>query len=390
MEKTSYSFKKLAKEIVDKFIGNLKTLKADEVKTKNTKIYKRFHYLNKAIIIIYKTNTVTIQRAKSGTHTDLDRFVKQHCFWNNASKNNAANNKGSKNNSNKQNTSKTVTSKVSKNNSNKQNSNTTTKNSDSVSNTNIEDISKLTNVSETKTSVNNKKTELINNQNDFLDQDTIGCDEVGVGEYLGPIVTCCALVRHDQIDRVKKLGVKDSKKLSDEKIVEIANELKKFIKFEIFCFDPNKGTLGYNQMHERLNSLEAVKAYMHNAGLTIFKLKYQTNNPIILDQAVQEDRYYEYLEGFKDLSIVKIDLMETKSESKYLSVATASILARAFYLELCKELLHKIGYTDDYKLMLGTSNEIFERIKTYIQENPHFNWKYAFKVHMLAKFLESL
>lgn len=41
--------------------------------------------------------------------------------------------------------------------------------------------------------------------------------------------------------------------------------------------------------------------------------------------------------------------MEEKAESKYLSVAVASILARAYYLELCKKLLDKINYQGDYK-----------------------------------------
>ncbi|WP_244325517.1 hypothetical protein [Mycoplasmoides gallisepticum] len=51
--------------------------------------------------------------------------------------------------------------------------------------------------------------------------------------------------------------------------------------------------------------------------------------------------------------------MEEKAESKYLSVAVASILARAFYLELCQKLLNKINYKDDYKKMLGADNKTF-------------------------------
>ncbi|WP_329503791.1 hypothetical protein RUS48_02105 [Mycoplasmoides gallisepticum] len=62
--------------------------------------------------------------------------------------------------------------------------------------------------------------------------------------------------------------------------------------------------------------------------------------------------------------------MEEKAESKYLSVAVASILARAFYLELCQKLLNKINYKDDYKKMLGADNKTFERIKNILKITP--------------------
>ncbi|WP_231992512.1 ribonuclease H family protein [Mycoplasmoides gallisepticum] len=83
-----------------------------------------------------------------------------------------------------------------------------------------------------------------------------------------------------------------------------------------------------------------------------FKQRYQINNLIVLDQFVNQNKYYQYLTDFKVEPIIKIDLMEEKAESKYLSVAVASILARTFYLELCQKLLNKINYKDDYKKML--------------------------------------
>ncbi|ULH61955.1 ribonuclease HIII [Mycoplasmoides gallisepticum] len=101
-----------------------------------------------------------------------------------------------------------------------------------------------------------------------------------------------------------------------------------------------------------------------------FKQRYQINNPIVLDQFVNQNKYYQYLTVFKFEPIIKIDLMEEKAESKYLSVAVASILARAFYLELCQKLLNKINYKDDYKKMLGADNKTFERIKNILKIIP--------------------
>ncbi|AHC00003.1 ribonuclease HIII [Mycoplasmoides gallisepticum S6] len=126
--------------------------------------------------------------------------------------------------------------------------------------------------------------------------------------------------------------------------------------------------------------------------MCFFKQRYQINNLIFLDQFVNQNKYYQYLTDFKVEPIIKIDLMEEKAESEYLSVAVASILARAFYLELCQKLLNKINYKDDYKKMLGADNKTFERIKKHIKDHPNFNWSKIFKVFFkpFAKFLASL
>ncbi|MES3518830.1 hypothetical protein ACK3C2_03890 [Mycoplasmoides gallisepticum] len=122
--------------------------------------------------------------------------------------------------------------------------------------------------------------------------------------------------------------------------------------------------------------------------MCFFKQRYQINNLIFLDQIVNQNKYYQYLTDFKVEPIIKIDLMEEKAESKYLSVAVASILARAFI----QKLLNKINYKDDYKKMLGADNKTFERIKKHIKDHPNFNWSKIFKVFFkpFAKFLASL
>ena len=51
---------------------------------------------------------------------------------------------------------------------------------------------------------------------------TIGSDEVGTGDYFGPIVVTASYVDQADMSFIEDLGVRDSKKLTDEKILEIA------------------------------------------------------------------------------------------------------------------------------------------------------------------------
>ena len=53
----------------------------------------------------------------------------------------------------------------------------------------------------------------------------IGSDEVGTGDYFGPMVVCAAFVSKQDIQRLKALGVRDSKHLKDPQIIDIAKAL---------------------------------------------------------------------------------------------------------------------------------------------------------------------
>ena len=71
------------------------------------------------------------------------------------------------------------------------------------------------------TSLTSKKTKTLSSSNlptNISQLSMIGSDEVGTGDYFGPITVCAAYVRQDQIHLLKELGVQDSKNLNDEKI----------------------------------------------------------------------------------------------------------------------------------------------------------------------------
>ena len=54
---------------------------------------------------------------------------------------------------------------------------------------------------------------------------SIGSDEVGTGDYFGPIVVTASYVCKDDIEFLEELGVRDSKKLTDQKIMEIVPKI---------------------------------------------------------------------------------------------------------------------------------------------------------------------
>ncbi len=162
----------------------------------------------------------------------------------------------------------------------------------------------------------------------YYDVATIGSDEVGTGDYFGPIVVTASFVALDKIPFLTDLGVKDSKALTDDTIKKIALEIIKNIPYTTFILnnkDFNKYTkLGYN--------MNKIKAILHNKVL--FSMK---SNPlysydkIVVDQFVYPQKYFEHIKEAKD-KVTNITFT-TKAENKCLSVACASIISRYIFLK---------------------------------------------------------
>ena len=102
---------------------------------------------------------------------------------------------------------------------------------------------------------------------------TIGSDEVGTGDYFGPIVVTASYVEKENIPFLEQLGVKDSKKLTDEKILEIVPQIIKKIPYECIILSNKE----YNENYTNDMNMNKVKAILHNKALSKLKEKYQAD-----------------------------------------------------------------------------------------------------------------
>lgn len=166
----------------------------------------------------------------------------------------------------------------------------------------------------------------------------IGSDEVGNGSYFGSLTVCAAFVRKDQIEQLKQMGVKDSKLLNDTKIRELAEKLKSTIPYELIDVTPytyNKMTLSYG--------FNAVSLKVWNHTQAINKLAERINlfdvDAVLIDQFVQKSTFFKYLNEL-DQTLLQLPFdqnnnvyFKTKGEQYHMAVASASIIARAAFLD---------------------------------------------------------
>ena len=165
-----------------------------------------------------------------------------------------------------------------------------------------------------------------------------GSDEVGTGDYFGPVCVCASYVTQDNVDFLIKLGVRDSKQMSDADTLKIGPLLMERIPHSLLIVPPQK----YNRVHES-NNLNAIKAKLHNQAYINLAKKIELPSFKIIDQFTPETSYYRYLKN--EPQIIRDIHFETKAEDKYLSVAVGSIISRYGFLKTWEEMEKKYNMT---------------------------------------------
>lgn len=189
-----------------------------------------------------------------------------------------------------------------------------------------------------------------------IDISSIGSDEVGTGDYFGPIVVTASYVEKENIPFLTELGVRDSKKLSDEKILEIVPKIIKKIPYKTLILN-NKD---YNSYYGKDMNMNKIKAILHNKVL--YSLVNENNykyDYIVVDQFESPKSYYNHLSDTN--KIIKDITFITKAEDKCLSVACSSLISRYIFIKEIDKLSDKYGlfipkgassYVDDIAIKL--------------------------------------
>ena len=188
-----------------------------------------------------------------------------------------------------------------------------------------------------KVASNEKKKETKKNSKVYY-ANTIGSDEVGTGDYFGPIVVTASYVTKEDIPFLESLGVKDSKKLTDEQILKITPQIIKKIPYYTMTLSNKE----YNQRHSEYN-MNAMKAILHNKALLEMTKQYKDYDYIVVDQFAEKYVYYNYLR--KVPNVQRNITFITKAEDQCLSVACSAIISRYIFIKEFDKLSKKYNQT---------------------------------------------
>lgn len=209
---------------------------------------------------------------------------------------------------------------------------------------------------------------------------TIGSDEVGTGDYFGPIVVTASYVDIKDKFKLEEMGIKDSKKITDDKIRSIAPKIIKDIPHTTFILTPKE----YNE--KGITNMNKIKAILHNKVL--YSLVNKDNydyKQIVMDQFVYPKKYFEHINDIPN-KVTNITFT-THAEDKCLSVAVSSIISRYIFLTEMDKLSDELGIPICKGAGDNVDNQGVDIVKKYgfdkLKDIAKLNFKNTEKIKIL-------
>jgi ribonuclease HIII len=174
----------------------------------------------------------------------------------------------------------------------------------------------------------------------------IGTDESGKGDYFGPLVVAAFFLPEGQEGVLRELGVRDSKRTSDARCLEIAGTLKRgYPHHAIVAIGPER----YNELWARLRNLNRLLAWGHARAIENI-LERVPAGKAVTDQ-FGDERFVRdaLLKKGREIELVQMPRAEEDP-----AVAAASVLARAEFLTRLRHLSREVGI----ELPKGASGEV--------------------------------
>lgn len=174
----------------------------------------------------------------------------------------------------------------------------------------------------------------------------IGTDESGKGDYFGPLVVAGVYIKSEDDEKgLKDIGVRDCKRISDKRIIETAEIIKKNFIYSIVLIGPEK----YNELYRKMRNLNRILAWAHSRVIENILNKVDCSY-IITDQFGDE----KYILNTLMEKGKKVSIEQHPRAEEDIAVAAASILARAEFLLKLGALSNEI----EVQLLKGSSSEV--------------------------------
>lgn len=203
----------------------------------------------------------------------------------------------------------------------------------------------------------------------------IGSDESGTGDYFGPVTTCAVYVDKNNINRLKEMGVQDSKSISDANVHILAKEIIQLqIPYSLLILHNEK----YNDLQQNGWTQGKMKAMLHQGAIqgVLKKINDLPYEGIIVDQFCTPEVYKRHITSEGERLPDKSFFM-TKAEDYSIAVAAGSVIARASFLNEMERLTHACGFD----LLKGASQKVDRLIASIIQEKGETFLPTIAKVH---------
>ncbi len=196
----------------------------------------------------------------------------------------------------------------------------------------------------------------------------IGVDEAGKGDFFGPLCIAGVYAEGDVIAELKKIGVKDSKNMTDKAILKLAKEIRKLCKVSVVRMNPLK----YNQLYSKFKNLNYLLAWGHSTAIENLVKETHCKN-VIIDQFASESVVISALQKKK----LEVNLTQRHRGEEDLVVAAASIVARQEFVVNLEKLEDKWGTA----LPKGASRKVIDAGVAFLRKYGKIKLQEVGKCH---------
>jgi len=196
----------------------------------------------------------------------------------------------------------------------------------------------------------------------------VGIDEAGKGDYFGPLVIAACFADNEIESAFEKLGLRESKKVSDKRAFALEAAVKKIAPFEVIAIGPEK----YNELQSRIRNLNKLLAWGHARALE--NLLDQVNPQEVIADQFGDRRLIEnaLMKRGREVKLTQ----RTKAESTP-AVAAASILARAEFLRRLDALSRRYSM----ELPKGAGAQVDDAGRKFVAQEDKGELSKVAKIH---------
>lgn len=168
----------------------------------------------------------------------------------------------------------------------------------------------------------------------------LGSDESGKGDYFGPLVVAAVCLDKKGGEALLAAGVKDCKSLSDEKVLALENVIRDTaLAVSVLVMKPHVYNMRYDQVQSEGGSLNTLLALGHVAALKQAWLQYPQCKWSLVDQFAKNNDIPDGVHAFAP----DMQVWQRPRAEEDIAVASASVLARAAFLQTLRQMAPEAG-----------------------------------------------